>query len=306
MKKKAVVIVGPTASGKTSLGVYVANKFNGEVISADSMQIYKGMYISTAKPTKDEMQGIKHHMIDFVEINDKYSVSNYCEDARKCFDDITARGKLPVIVGGTGLYVDSFLTNTTFFDDASSADVKAQLNSELSEKGVDYMYSRLASVDPEAAEKIHPNNTVRVARALEIYKTTGKTLTEQNRLSHSVESDIEPLYIGINYSDRDNLYKRITNTSLLIRKIYITAEDTTYDSDEEEKKFEQMDLFTDYAALESKREEEKMALEKEKKLQQAILKIQQKHGKNALLKGMNLEEGAMTRERNQSIGGHKA
>ncbi|MBR5442625.1 MAG: tRNA (adenosine(37)-N6)-dimethylallyltransferase MiaA, partial [Clostridia bacterium] len=112
MKKKAVVIVGPTASGKTSLGVYVAKKFNGEVISADSMQIYKGMAISTAKPTAEEMDGVIHHLIDFVDITDKYSVSAYCSDARRCFNDITERGKLPVFVGGTGLYIDSFLTNT--------------------------------------------------------------------------------------------------------------------------------------------------------------------------------------------------
>ena len=135
MKKKAVVIVGPTASGKTSLGVYVAKKFNGEVISADSMQIYKGMAISTAKPTPEEMDGVKHHLIDFVEITDKYSVSNYCEDARCCFDDITSRGKLPVFVGGTGLYIDSFLTNIQFLENATSQQVKEQLNKELQEKG---------------------------------------------------------------------------------------------------------------------------------------------------------------------------
>ncbi len=209
MKKKAVVIVGPTASGKTSLGVYVANKFNGEVISADSMQIYKGMAISTAKPTKDEMQGIKHHMIDFVEINDKYSVSNYCEDARKCFDDITARGKLPVIVGGTGLYIDSFLTNTQFLQNASSQSLKEQLEEELKTKGIDELYLELRSVDPVAAERIHPNNKVRVLRALEVYRATGKTITEQAELSHLVESDIEPLYIGVTYDDREKLYDRI-------------------------------------------------------------------------------------------------
>lgn len=206
---KTVVVVGPTASGKTALGIHICKKFNGEVISADSMQIYKGMSISTAKPSVEEQQGIPHHLIDFLDVDCQYSVSAFCNDARASFDNICSLNKLPVIVGGTGLYVDSFLTNTTFFDDASSAEVKAQLKSELSEKGIDYMYSRLVSVDPEAAQRIHPNNTVRVLRALEVYLTTGKTITEQARLSHSVESDIEPLFIGITYKDREKLYERI-------------------------------------------------------------------------------------------------
>lgn len=209
MKKKAVVIVGPTASGKTSLGVYVAKKFNGEVISADSMQIYKGMAISTAKPTPEEMDGVKHHLVDFVEITDKYSVSNYCDDARKCFDDITSRGKLPVFVGGTGLYVDSFLTNTQFLENAASQQVREQLDKELHEKGIEELYLELRSVDPVAAERIHSNNTVRVLRALEVYRTTGNTITEQAQKSHLVESDIDPLYIGITYNDREKLYDRI-------------------------------------------------------------------------------------------------
>lgn len=209
MKKKAVVLVGPTASGKTSLGVYVAGKFNGEVISADSMQIYKGMSISTAKPTSEEMCGIKHHLIDFVPIDEKYSVSAYCQDARRCFDDITTRGKLPVIVGGTGLYVDSFLANTQFLDSASSQQVRDELTAELNENGIDYMYNQLKSVDPVSAEKIHPNNTVRVLRALEVFRTTGQTIAKQTELSRVCGSDIEPLYIGITYNDREKLYERI-------------------------------------------------------------------------------------------------
>ena len=130
MKKKTVVVVGPTASGKTALGIHICKKFNGEVISADSMQIYKGMSISTAKPSIEEQRGIPHHLIDFLDLTQQYSVSSFCNDARKAFDGIYSENKLPVIVGGTGLYVDSFLTNTTFFDDASSAEVKAQLNCE--------------------------------------------------------------------------------------------------------------------------------------------------------------------------------
>lgn len=209
MAKKAIVIVGPTASGKTSLGVLVAQEFNGEVISCDSMQIYKGMSISTAKPTEEETCGIKHHLIDFLPLTSQYSVSDYCSDAQKAFDDIASRGKLPVFVGGTGLYIDSFLSNTKFLDDASSEDIRSALQNELQEKGIDEMYRQLSEVDPLSAEKIHPNNTKRVLRALEVYRATGKTLSEQVELSHTVQSDIEPLYIGITYNDREVLYNRI-------------------------------------------------------------------------------------------------
>ena len=131
MKRKAIVVVGATASGKTALGVHIAKKFNGEVISADSMQIYKGMDIATAKPTLEEMEGIKHHLIDFVDVTAQYSVSAYCDDAKKVFDEITANNKLPVIVGGTGLYIDSFLSNTQFLEAASSDVVRKELLCEV-------------------------------------------------------------------------------------------------------------------------------------------------------------------------------
>lgn len=209
MKKKAIVVVGATASGKTALGVHIAKRFNGEVISADSMQIYKGMDIATAKPTIEEMDGIKHHLIDFIDVQSQYSVSNYCDDAKVVFDKIIEKEKIPVIVGGTGLYIDSFLSNTKFLEAASSDSIRKELLLEAEKNGVESLYEQLKVIDPNAAKNIHPNNTVRVVRALEIYRTTGKTLTEQNKLSHAVESDIEPLYIGINYADRENLYSRI-------------------------------------------------------------------------------------------------
>ena len=209
MKKKAIVVVGATASGKTALGVHIAKRFNGEVISADSMQIYKGMDIATAKPTIEEMDGIKHHLIDFIDVQSQYSVSNYCDDAKVVFDKIIEKDKIPVIVGGTGLYIDSFLSNTKFLEAASSDNVRKELLLEAEKNGIESLYEQLKAIDPDAAKNIHPNNTVRVVRALEIYRTTGKTLTEQNKLSHAVESDIEPLYIGINYADRENLYNRI-------------------------------------------------------------------------------------------------
>ncbi len=219
MKKKAIVVVGATASGKTALGVHIAKKFNGEVISADSMQIYKGMDIATAKPTIEEMDGVKHHLIDFVDIKSQYSVSNYCDDAKLIFDKVIENNKLPVIVGGTGLYIDSFLSNTKFLDSASSDNIRQELLIEAEKNGVESLYKQLKVIDPDAAENIHPNNTVRIIRALEIYKTTGKTLTEQNRLSHIVESDIEPLYIGINYANREILYNRINHrVDLMLEK----------------------------------------------------------------------------------------
>ena len=208
-KTKIIVVVGPTASGKTALGIHLAKKFNGEVISGDSMQIYKDMNIATAKPTEEEMQDVKHHLIGFVNPEDEYSVASFCNDAKKAVKDITLRGKTPILVGGTGLYIDSFVNNTEFFDNANSKDVREELYKELNEFGIEKLYNELLSIDSEAAKKIHPNNEVRVIRALEIYRITGKNLTEQNKVSHENESPYEPLYIGISYKDREKLYERI-------------------------------------------------------------------------------------------------
>jgi tRNA dimethylallyltransferase len=208
-KTKIIVIVGPTASGKTSLGVHVAKAIGGEVVSGDSMQIYESMNIATAKPTVEEMQGVKHHLIGFVNPEDEYSVASFCEDAKKAVEEITSKGKIPVLVGGTGLYIDSFINNTTFFETSGSKAVREKLYEELKEFGIEKLYQELLAVDSKAAEKIHPNNEVRVIRALEIYRTTGQTLTEQNRRSHDEESEYEPLYIGIAYKDREKLYERI-------------------------------------------------------------------------------------------------
>ena len=208
-KTKVIVIVGPTASGKTTLGIHIAKQVGGEVISGDSMQIYKKMDIATAKPTAEEMDGVKHHLIGFVNPQDEYSVASFCEDAKKAVSEIKEKGKVPIIVGGTGLYIDSFINNITFFQDASSEKIREELYNELNEFGIEKLYNELISVDSEAAKKIHPNNEVKVIRALEIYRTTGKNLTEQNEQSHQSESEYEPLYIGISYKDREKLYDRI-------------------------------------------------------------------------------------------------
>ena len=207
-KTKVIVIVGPTASGKTALGIHIAKRFNGEVVSGDSMQIYESMDIATAKPTKEEMDGIKHHLIGFVSPETEYSVASFCEDAKKAVTEITKKGKVPVIVGGTGHYIDSFINNTTFFEDANSEKVRAELYNELNEFGIEKLYNELLSVDSEAAKKIHPNNEVKVIRALEIYEATGKTKTEQEAESRLNEIPYDYKVFAIDY-EREKLYERI-------------------------------------------------------------------------------------------------
>ncbi len=206
---KVIAVVGPTASGKTALGVSLAKKFDGEVISADSMQIYKGMNIATAKPDINEMCGIPHHLIDFLSPEEEYSVASFCEDAKNAVEIISGKGKTPVIVGGTGLYVDSFLQNITFFEEKDKTNIRTLLSKRLEEEGGDALYEELLRVDPEAAKKIHKNNSVKVLRALEVYYGEGKTITEQVELSRRNPPLFDVLYIGINYKDREKLYSRI-------------------------------------------------------------------------------------------------
>lgn len=208
-KIKIVTVVGPTASGKTSLAVKLAQTFGGEVISADSMQVYKGMDIATAKPDEKEMCGIAHHLISIISPDEEFSVSRFKELAESAAKDITARGKLPIVAGGTGLYVDCLINNTTFLDNTKNDDVRAFLQSRLEKEGNEVLYNELLEKDPEAAEKIHPNNSLKIIRALEILYSSGNTLTEQNQHSHEKESEFESLVIGLNAVNRDVLYDRI-------------------------------------------------------------------------------------------------
>ena len=204
-----VAVVGPTASGKTGLGVHLAERFGGEVISADALQVYDGLSVSTARPTAKEMRGVPHHLIGFLKVTERYSVNDYCRDAAAAAADIVSRGRLPIVVGGTGLYVDSFLSHTAFAEDARSDDVRRALGEELAAGGIEPLYAELTRIDPDYAAKIHPNNTVRVLRALEIYRASGLTPTEQAALSHRESSPYKPLYIGLAFRDRAVLYDRI-------------------------------------------------------------------------------------------------
>lgn len=208
-KIKTVFIVGPTASGKTGLGVSLAEKFSGEIVSADSMQIYKGIHIASAAPDKQEMRGIPHHLLEFIEPSDSYSVADYVKAARGVIADITKRGRLAFVVGGTGLYISSLADNTEYTEEETDYELRRSLESRFDEIGAEQMLMELAEFDPDTAARLHPNNRRRIIRAFEVYKTTGKTVTEQNALSHLGEEYIEPLLIGINYRDREKLYERI-------------------------------------------------------------------------------------------------
>lgn len=212
MRKISVVaVVGPTASGKTKLGVDIALQFNGEVVSADSMQIYQGMAIATAKPTPAEMRGVPHHLIDFLPPEQGYSVARYVEDAKAAIASITARGRLPVLVGGTGLYVDALLGGIRFAEEQGSPEVRAQLYEQAAQLGNEAMHAMLSKVDPDYAAGLHPNNLGRVLRAIELYRATGKTMSEQLKSSREKPSDYAPIMLGLNFSDRALLYERINH-----------------------------------------------------------------------------------------------
>ena len=205
---KIICIVGPTASGKTRLSVELAKALQGEIISCDSMQLYRGMDIGTAKPTEEEKQGIVHHMMDFLDPQEDYSVSRYVEQADRCLQDILARGKTAVIVGGTGLYVDSLIAGREFAPFPQTGR-REELTRLAAQQGIGVVWQELNKVDPEAAERIHPANEKRVIRALEIYLETGKTMTEHDRESRLIPPKYAPLWIGLDYEDRAVLYRRI-------------------------------------------------------------------------------------------------
>ena len=206
---KVVIVAGPTASGKTSLAVQIATQINGEVVSCDSMQIYRGMTIGTAAPTEAEMGGIPHHMVGIVEPYESFSCAEYTEQAEKCIRDIHERGRIPVICGGTGLYLDSLLRVSSFSDSEKTEEIRAALHAFAEEHGAEALHARLASVDPASAEATHYNNVRRVVRALEIYETTGVTKTEWDRRSLSAEPKYDAFMILLDFKERERLYNRI-------------------------------------------------------------------------------------------------
>ncbi len=209
-KIKLVSIVGPTASGKTSLSINLAKMFDAEIVSADSMQIYKGMDIATAKPSSSEQSGIKHHLIDFLDIKESFSVAQYCDLAHKVIKEISAKGKLVILVGGTGLYVDSLINNITFCDCDSDDALRKELYSIYEDKGVEYLLAMLYEFDPEMTDKLSvEKNVKRIIRAIEVYKTTGVTMTQHNINSVKSSSPYDVVKIGLTATDRQYLYDRI-------------------------------------------------------------------------------------------------
>lgn len=203
-----ICIAGPTASGKTALAVELAKELNGEVVSCDSMQVYKRMDIGTAKPTVEEMQGIPHHMLDVAQAWEDFSVSRYCNQAAPIVDDIIAQGKTAIIAGGTGLYMDSLIRGNSFAPFPSTG-VREALEARAEAEGIQPLLEELAQVDPESAGRLHPSDRKRIIRALEVYRETGITITEHNRRTREVPPKYRPVWLGLDFSDRAALYRRI-------------------------------------------------------------------------------------------------
>ena len=206
---KVAVITGPTATGKTALGVLLAKELNGEIVSADSMQVYRHMDIGTAKVTSQEMQGVSHHMIDVAEPSDSYSVARYVKEADACVQDILSRGKLPIIVGGTGLYIDSLVAGRDFGDISSNKAIRYELDSKYDTLGGEKMLDELRAVDPERAKKLFPSDKNRILRALEVYYTTGHTITEHDKETQKLPKRYDASVIALSFENRADLYTRI-------------------------------------------------------------------------------------------------
>ena len=208
-KQKIICVVGPTASGKTGLGIELAKHFDGEVISADSMQIYRDMHIASAAPDQSETEGIPHHLVEFLPYGSSFTVADYVKAARQKISEIASRGKLPIIVGGTGLYISSLVNNVEFVENETDLDLRSRITEEFDRVGGEQMLARLQSIDPVAAEKLHANDKRRIIRAFEIYESTGNTKSFNDEQSIKNESPYDAIMIGITYCDREKLYERI-------------------------------------------------------------------------------------------------
>ncbi len=208
-KIKVVAVVGPTASGKTGAAIHLAKRFGGEIVSVDSMQIYKYMDIGSAKPTLEERSEAVHHMVDFLDPQERFSVAQYVEAAGKVIKDIASRGKTVIAVGGTGLYMDSLLDGISFSETSRDDALREELKRYADEKGNESLLEMLREIDAESAERLHPNNVGRVIRAIEVYRLTGVTMSEHIRRSKESESEYDVLRIGLDFRDRGKLYSRI-------------------------------------------------------------------------------------------------
>ena len=211
MSGHVIVIAGPTASGKTALGIYLAKALGGEIVSADSMQIYRGMDIGTAKATAEERSAVPHHMIDIVSPLQDYSVADYVQDASRVCDALISAGKTPVIVGGTGLYIDSLISGRTFDPDSRTPEVRRELEAEFDSLGGEEMLKRLSGFDPDRAALLHPADRKRIIRAFEVYRLTGRTITEHDELTRALPPRYEAVYIIPSFKNRQTLYDRINS-----------------------------------------------------------------------------------------------
>ena len=227
---KIICIAGPTASGKTALAVELAKMLDGEVISCDSMQIYRRMDIGTAKPTRDEMQGIPHHMLSVAEPDEDFSVSRYCEMATPILDDILSRGKTAIIAGGTGLYMDSLIKGNDFAPYPATG-AREKLEQEADEMGMEHMLEKLRAIDPESAEKLHLADRKRIIRALEVYEETGETITAHNKRTQAIPPRYNPLWLGLDFDPRQRLYDRIDlRVSLMLKEGLVSEIETLLSS----------------------------------------------------------------------------
>ena len=208
-----IVVAGPTASGKTGLAIDIANYVGGEIVSADSMQIYKYMDIGSAKPTQEERAKAVHHMIDFLEPDAEFSVADYTEMAHKVIADIYERGKIPIMAGGTGLYINSVVNDVTFGDMDTDYELRESLRKTAEEKGSEYLLHMLSEFDEVSAKRLHPNNLRRIIRAIEFYKITGKPISEHQEETKKTQSRYNPLMLCVNW-DREELYDRINRRVL--------------------------------------------------------------------------------------------
>lgn len=213
---KIVVITGPTATGKTALSVCLAKEQNGEIVSADSMQVYRRMDIGTAKVSPEEMQGISHHMIDVAEPYESYSVARYVMDADICIQDILNRGKLPIIVGGTGLYIDSLVAGRNFDENSSDKNLRCELEQKYETLGGEKLLDELSTVDPDRADKLHPSDKKRILRALEVFYTTGRTITEHDEETRKIPPRYDAITIALSFENRRDLYDRIDKRAELM------------------------------------------------------------------------------------------